>query len=266
MKKHPYLKLAILASIAAFLTGVFYYDPADGDAAFQRYSYRVVAEYPHDTEAYTQGLLISDGQLWESTGREGQSSVRRVDLATGAVTQRVDLPQQYFGEGIAILDGKIYQLTWKARKGFIYSADTLEQIGEFSYQRQGWGMTTDGHNLIMSDGTSLLRWLSPEDFDVIREIDVVGPRGPVSNLNELEYINGWIWANVWRSDTIVRIDPHTGRVVGEIDLAGILPPSEAGGAEVLNGIAYDAENDRIFVTGKLWPKLYEIEVTSPYVE
>lgn len=264
MKKRPYLKLFLIAFIAAVATGVLFFEPASSTSESPIYSYRVVNEFDHDPGAYTQGLIFRDGQLWESTGLHGQSSVRRVDLQSGAVTQRVDIDDALFGEGITMLDGKIYQLTWKAEKGFIYGQERLEPLGEFTYEREGWGITENGRNLILSDGTSVLRWLDPDDFSTVRTIDVMDGRRPVSALNELEYVDGEIWANVYKTDRIVRINPKSGRVVGWIDLSGLLPTTtENAGAEVLNGIAYDADTKRIFVTGKRWPKLYEIEVVAP---
>lgn len=225
--------------------------------------YRVIASYPHDPQAFTQGLIYENGQLFEGTGLNGRSSLRRVELTTGNVLQSVALADQYFGEGIVALGDKIYQLTWQNRLGFIYDKTTFEQIGQFSYATEGWGLTTDGSHLILSDGTSTIYFLDPTSFEVVKQIVVDNPTGgPISQINELEYINGEIYANIWQTDKIVRIDPNSGRVLGWIDLTGLLAPEDRNGVDVLNGIAYDPENQRLFVTGKLWPKLFEIELVD----
>jgi len=225
------------------------------------YTYKVVAAYPHSTGSYTEGLQWHDGFLYEGTGLEGQSALMRIDLPTGRVLQRVDLPARYFGEGITLLDGKIYQLTWQDNTGFIYDAATFKKTGDFRYPGEGWGMTTDGHKLYMSDGTDHIYTIDPA---TMRRIDSVAVRyagRPLRLLNELEWIDGQIWANVYTTDQIVRIDPATGRVVGLIDMTGLLPASErTDDTDVLNGIAFDQATGRIFVTGKNWPKLYEIKL------
>jgi glutamine cyclotransferase len=227
-------------------------------AITQEYTYRVVASWPHDSSAFTQGLIYRDGQIFESTGLYGDSSLREVDPETGAVLRLVDVPRQYFAEGLTELGGKLYQLTWQNGVGFVYDAETFAKTGEFRYTGEGWGITHDGESLVMSDGTSTIRFLDPTTFEVERTIDVTWRGAPVARLNELEYIHGLIYANVWLTDTIVAIDPATGRVVRWIDMSGLLQPYDPH-ADVLNGIAYDAENDRILVTGKLWPRLYEVE-------
>jgi len=225
------------------------------------YGYEVVNAFPHDSKSFTQGLLFRDGALIESAGQYGASSLRRVDLATGKVLKKVDVPAQYFAEGVALLGGKLYQLTWEHGKGFIYDVETFEKTGEFKYEGQGWGLTTDGESLILSDGTSRLRFIAPDDFRVRRSVSVTDAGRPVRELNELEYVRGEVWANVWHDERIARIDPATGRVVGWVDLSGLLPERErAGGEAVLNGIAYDEQGDRLFVTGKLWPKLFEVRI------
>jgi glutamine cyclotransferase len=225
------------------------------------YGYEVVHAWPHDADAFTQGLVFHDGKLLESTGEVGRSSLRRVELETGKVVQKVDVPAPYFAEGITLLKGKIYQLTWQHQLGFIYDAWTLESIGKFNYQGEGWGLTNDGQSLILSDGSNHLRFLDPENFQVRKTIAVVDGSTPVTEINELEYIHGEIYANIWHADRIARIDPQTGRVVGWINLAGLLSPGEVQDEEaVLNGIAYDEASGRLFVTGKLWPKLFEIRV------
>lgn len=225
------------------------------------YTYRVVNTYPHDRRAFTQGLVYVDGTLYEGTGLYGESSLRRVDLATGEVQQQRDLDPQYFGEGIAVVGDRIMQLTWQSNVGFVYDRGSFEPIDQWSYPTEGWGLTYDGSRLIMSDGSATLRFLDPQTFAEIARIDVADANGPVTRLNELEYINGEVWANVWQTDRIARVDPQTGRVVGWLDLTGLLSAEDrAEPVDVLNGIAYDPATERLFVTGKLWPKLFEIEV------
>jgi glutamine cyclotransferase len=239
--------------------------PAATPAAVQTapiYGYRVVAEYPHDPAAYTQGLAYVDGVLYEGTGLVGESTLRRVDLESGEVLQSVPLRRRHFGEGIAILGDRIYQLTWQNRVARVYDRETFEQVDTFRYRTEGWGLTTDGERLFMSDGSSHLVVRDPETF---RVLDVVGVHDfgrPVPLLNELEYVDGEVWANVYRTNFIARIDPESGKVLGWIDLRGLLTEEDRAGrkVDVLNGIAYDPESGRLFVTGKLWPKLYEIEV------
>lgn len=227
------------------------------------YDYKVVNSYPHDTNAYTQGLFIYNGELFESTGRNGESSLRRVDLKSGKVMQHADLDKQYFGEGADILDGKIYQLTWESRVGFIYNANTFERVGQFSYPTEGWGLTTDGEMLIMSDGSSTIRFMKPDDFTEVRAIEAYTHEGSVNYLNELEYIDGMIWANVYGMDAIVCIDPKTGAITKVVDLRNLLPNElRTPETDVLNGIAYDKDTKRLYVTGKLWSKLYEIELVE----
>lgn len=223
--------------------------------------YRVVNEYHHDRGAFTQGLVYADGVLFEGTGRYGESTLRRVDLATGEVLQSRALAPEYFGEGIALLGDRIYQLTWKTQTAFVYDRETFDPLGTFSYPTEGWGLTTDGERLIMSDGTSRLVFRDPETFAEIGALDVRDDDQPIPYLNELEYVDGEIWANVWQSDFIARIDPATGRVTGWINLTGLLG-SGARRAVVLNGIAHDPATGRIFVTGKLWPRIFEIELTA----
>jgi glutamine cyclotransferase len=221
----------------------------------------VVETYPHDPQAWTQGLVYREGVLYEGTGLRGRSSLRVVELETGKVLQLEPLPDAYFGEGIAVLGDRIYQLTWQSNVGFIYELETREQVGQFGYPTEGWGLTHDGTQLIMSDGTATLHFLDPADMSEVRQVIVRDAREPVFSLNELEYVRGEVWANVWTTDYVVRIDPQEGTVVGWIDLSGLLSPEDVTGqVDVLNGIAYDENGDRIFVTGKLWPKLFEIEV------
>ncbi|HYN86803.1 MAG TPA: glutaminyl-peptide cyclotransferase [Pyrinomonadaceae bacterium] len=225
------------------------------------YGYEVVNTWPHDTDAYTQGLVYDSGTLLESTGQYGASSLRRVELRTGKVLKRVEVPRQFFGEGMTLLGGKIYQVTWTTRKGFVYDPQSFAKLDEFAYDGEGWGLTHDGRHLILSDGTDQLRFLDPETFRAVRTVSVTEGGRPVRELNELEYVRGEVYANVWHTDRIARIDPQTGRVVGWIELKGLIPDSERPDAEaVLNGIAYDEAGDRLFVTGKLWPKLFEVRI------
>lgn len=230
-------------------------------AAIPTYTYTVVNSYPHDPQAFTQGLIYVDGVLYEGTGLNGRSSLRRVHLETGEVQEIVDLDQQYFGEGIALFGDRIIQLTWQSNVAFVYDAQSFERLGEFAYPTEGWGLTHDDTQLIMSDGTANLYFRDPETFAEIGRVEVRDATGPVVRLNELEYINGEVYANVWQTDRIARIDPQTGRVTGWIDLTGLLSAADrTPDVDVLNGIAYDAANDRLFVTGKLWPRLFEIDL------
>jgi len=235
--------------------------PPNAPAA--KYGYQIVNIWPHDSNAFTQGLILSDGKLLESTGQEGFSSLRRVDLETGKVLKKVDVPVPYFAEGIALLNGKIYQLTWQHHVGFIYDAQSFERVGQFNYTEEGWGLATDGTSLILSDGSNRLRFLDPSDFHVTRTIAVRDGQTPIKELNELEFVQGEIYANVWHDNRIATIDPQSGRVTAWIDLNGLMPEGELPDPEaVLNGIAYDQANNRLYVTGKLWPKLFEIKVVA----
>ena len=228
------------------------------------YTYNITNIYPHDRNAFTQGLVFEDGFLYEGTGLYGQSSLRKVELETGDVLQIYELPEQFFCDGITIYGSKIIQLTWREHVGFVYDKDTFELLDEFNYPTEGWGITHDGERLIMSDGTSTLHFLDTQTFEKIGEIQVFDNYGPVTGLNELEYVEGEIYANVWQTDRIAIISPETGRVVAWIDLGGLLTEEDRRQpVDVLNGIAYDTETERLFVTGKLWPKLFEIKVVSP---
>ena len=232
------------------------------NAPVTHYSYQIVNIFPHDTNAFTQGLIFVDGNLYEGTGQEGESSLREVDLKTGNVLKKVDVPEPYFAEGITLLNGKIYQLTWQHQVGFIYDAQKFEQIGKFTYDGEGWGLTNDGHSLILSDGSNRIRFIDPDSFRVTKTIAVFDDSGkPIKDLNELEYIDGQIYANVWHKDYIVIVDPQNGRLTGWIDLSGLLQPGDVHNEEaVLNGIAYDPAGKRLFVTGKLWPRIFEIKI------
>ncbi|MBU2055357.1 MAG: glutaminyl-peptide cyclotransferase [Proteobacteria bacterium] len=224
------------------------------------YDYRVVRTYPHDRQAFTQGLACADGVFYEGTGLHGRSSLRKVDRASGRVLKEVRLEPHYFGEGIAVFGDRIVQLTWRSQIGFVYDKKTFRLLEKFSYPGEGWGLTHDGKRLIMSDGTAVLRVLDPKDFRETAKISVHDERGPVAGLNELEYVRGAIYANVWPTDEIAVIDPRTGRVKGWIDLQGLLDKGDSPGVDVLNGIAYDALGNRLFVTGKLWPKVFELRL------
>jgi len=224
------------------------------------YGYTVVRAYPHDPKAFTQGLVYVDGVLYESTGLNGQSSIRRVNLDTGAVLKKRDIAAKYFGEGIAVFKSELFELTWQSGVAFVYDRTTFAPKRSFKYAGEGWGLTHDQTSLIMSDGTEYLRFLDPATFAERRRLRVTGVGQPVKNLNELEYVKGEIFANVWMTDYIARIDPASGRVNAYIDLRRLLPEREIPPNSVLNGIAYDAAGDRLFVTGKLWPKLFEIKL------
>jgi glutaminyl-peptide cyclotransferase len=221
---------------------------------------KVLQAYPHDPHAFTQGLEYYGGYLYESTGIAGQSTLRKVALQTGEVIRRVSLPPQCFGEGLTIFQGQIYQLTWLSKKGFIYDLRTFRQVGEFPYDGEGWGLTHDDSSLIVSDGTNKIRYINPVSFAVTRTIEVYAGREGVVNLNELEYIKGEIFANIWHSPRIARIDPRSGRVLAWIDLTSLVAKEQHSDEAVLNGIAYDKGRDRLFVTGKNWSNLFEIKV------
>nr|WP_153866733.1 MULTISPECIES: glutaminyl-peptide cyclotransferase [Myxococcaceae] len=223
--------------------------------------YRVVNSFPHDPQAFTEGLVYRNGHLYESTGLEGRSSVREVTLETGVIVRRHNLDPQYFGEGLALMSGRLFQLTWKTQQGFLYDAASLQPAGGFTYAGEGWGLTDDGTSLIQSNGTATLRFLDPVSFAVQRELVVKDAGREVKDLNELEYIKGELWANVWLTERIARIDPASGQVKGWVDLKGLpLVEHRTGNEDVHNGIAYDAAADRILVTGKYWARIYEIQV------
>jgi glutaminyl-peptide cyclotransferase len=226
------------------------------------YGYKVIRSYPHDRAAYTQGLVYHDGVLYEGTGLNGRSSIRKVRLETGEVLQVRAIDQQYFGEGIVIWKDNLIQLTWQTEIGFIYDRATFAPQRTFTYTGEGWGLTHDGTRLVMSDGsaTGTLRFLDPQTLKQIGTLVVRDGGRPVDDLNELEFVKGEIYANVYQTERIARISPRSGQVVGWIDLRGLLDPRDAAGIDVLNGIAYDAAKDRLFVTGKLWPKLFEIQL------
>ncbi len=238
--------------------------PADSslESAPRQLTWSVAGALPHDTSAFTEGLLWHDGAFYESTGLEGQSDVRRVDPASGQVLSRWKLPPQLFGEGLSLLNGKFYNLTWKSKVGFLLD-EKFKPLARFSFGNEGWGLTSDGQKLLQSDGSDTLTWRDPKNFASLGTIKVTRAGAPLRDLNELEWIEGYVWANVWQTDEIVVIDPKGGKVVAQLDLSGILPVSARNGREdVLNGIAYDAQSGRVFVTGKNWAKLFWIQVEA----
>jgi glutaminyl-peptide cyclotransferase len=230
------------------------------------YGYQVVHAYPHDINAFTEGLFFLNGYLYESTGLDGHSSVRKVKLETGQVVQRATLPADMFGEGIAPWNGHLIGLTWKTQLGYVLDLDSFDTQGQFRYPGEGWGLTHDDIELVMSDGTADIRFLNPQTLVETRRIHVTALGKPVDQLNELEWVEGEIYANIWQTDRIARIDPRTGNVVGWIDLKGLLPMKDfiPQHTDVLNGIAYDAATKRLFVTGKFWPRLFEIRLVKPH--
>lgn len=261
----PSARTAIIAAIVLVVVVLMYFwqrpdrrGIRSSNAPF--FTYRVVNTFPHDSDAFTQGLVFSDGVIYEGTGLKGRSSLREVDLETGEVVRMHRLADAYFGEGITVWDNTIVQLTLTSGKGFVYDAATFELLRDFTYTTGGWGITSDGKRLIMSDGTSMLTFLDPETFERIGQVIVRDGMRPVIGLNELEYIDGEVFANVWQTDLIARISPSTGKVESWADLTGLLDPADRQGADILNGIAYDAAGKRLFVTGKLWPRLFEIEL------
>lgn len=236
---------------------------ADARPTVVRYAYEVIRSWPHDRVAFTQGLVFRNGSFIESTGLNGQSTLREVEIASGRVVKQVGLAPMYFGEGVAVLGGHAYQVTWQNRKGFVYDVDTFQSQKEFTYEGEGWGLTTDGRALILSDGTARIRFIDPASFAVQRTITVRLEDKPLPALNELEFIKGEIFANVWQTDDVVRIDPATGNVRGVISFAGLLAPQDRrADTDVLNGIAYDEKEDRLFVTGKRWPKVFEVRLKA----
>jgi glutamine cyclotransferase len=231
-------------------------------AAAPEYGYQVVHVYPHDRNAFTQGLEFRGGFLYEGTGLEGRSALRKVNLETGQVVQELRIAPQFFGEGITVINQQILELTWKAEAGFVYNQDSFRQLRTFRYPGEGWGLTNDGSQIYMSDGTAQIRVWDPGTLQERRRITVRDGVKPIEELNELEWVRGEIYANVWQTDRIVRIAPADGKVTGWINLKGILSAADREGTDVLNGIAYDALGDRLFVTGKLWPKLFEIKLVK----
>ncbi|MFA5443993.1 MAG: glutaminyl-peptide cyclotransferase [Bacteroidales bacterium] len=251
MIKYLYIKILLLSTI---LLGT-------ASSGIPRYGYRIEEVLPHNISSYTQGFFYHNGFFYESTGQYGRSMIAQVEVNTGRVLKSHALDRNYFGEGACLLDGLIYQLTWTERTCFIYDAQTFNLLGTRRYNRQGWGLTTDGTDLIMSDGSSTLYYLDPNSLIDKRTVEVTLEGREVENLNELEYIDGEIWANIYLSDDIVRINPETGKVTGVINLKGILPASlRKPSTDVLNGIAYDAQTESIWITGKYWPRVYKISL------
>lgn len=229
-----------------------------------KHDYVVTKSFPHATSAYTQGLLYHAGALYESTGEYGRSSLRRVELATGRPTATVALPSTRFGEGLTLFGDRLYQLTWQSHVGYVYDLTTLARVDSFTYEGEGWGLTADSLSLIMSDGTDTLRFLDPQTYRVIRKVGVRDGNSPLKKINELELVHGVLLANIYQSDFVVAIDPNTGRIRRWIDLAGLLPEKSRDlETDVLNGIAYDSDQDRLFVTGKRWPMLFEVRLAMP---
>ena len=252
----------LLLSLIFSISSTVYAEPGKPVGPIPVYGYRIVNVYPHDRGAYTQGLTFAGGYLYEGTGREGRSSLRRVELKTGRILQEYRLEDRYFGEGITVLKDRIFQLTWRNREGFVYDRAGFRRLQTFRYDHEGWGITHDGRRLIVSDGSATLHFLDPR---TLREVGALQVRdeggGSVTGLNELEYVRGAIYANVWPTDRIAMINPRTGSVTGWVDMAGLLTAFDArSGVDVLNGIAYDPVGDRLFVTGKLWPQIYEIKL------
>jgi len=229
------------------------------------FTYELINTYPHERNAFTQGLVFENGALYEGAGLYEKSSLRKVDIETGQVLQIYELPAQYFGEGITVYKDKVIQLTWKNNKGFIYDKDKFDLLSEFTYLTEGWGITHDGNRLIMSDGTSFLYFLDPETLEITGSVKINNNGAPLDKINELEYVNGRVLANIWQTDKIAIINPQNGNTGGWIDLTGLLQTQDYfGSVDVLNGIAYDSAEDRLFVTGKLWPFLFEIKLVPEY--
>jgi glutaminyl-peptide cyclotransferase len=247
---------------ASMVVATILLSPTIARADVPVYGYEIVHTYPHDTQAFTEGLFYLNGFLYESTGLERQSSIRKVVLETGKVVQKVDVPPQYFGEGIVNWKNHLLSLTWKSEVGFVYDLATFKVLRHFDYKGEGWALTQDGKRLIMSDGTPQLRFLDPVSLRETGHITVTYEGKPVGNVNELEWVKGRIYANVWHTDAMIMIDPASGEVTGVVNLTGLMKPEErvTGLDAVLNGIAYDAEHDRLFVTGKNWPKMFEVRV------
>jgi glutamine cyclotransferase len=255
------LKILIPAFLTVLTVVLVLFIVNSNPPAVKVYTYKVLNTFPHDPNAFTQGLVWENGFLYEGTGLPGHSSLRKVELETGKVLQRIELPDEYFGEGITIFENKIIQLTYLSKVGFVYNKDTFELLRQFNYPTEGWGITHNGKNLIMSDGTPTLYFWDPETFEKISSIDVYENDTLLWGLNELEFIDGQIYANIWPTDRIAIINPQTGRVTATIDMAGLLNKKNLSQeVDVLNGIAYDPVNRRLFVTGKFWPNLYEIKL------
>lgn len=267
-------KVAVITAVVLGLALVYFLFIRSKDAAPQsnadqsaansparRDDYEIVNSYPHDPQAFLQGLVWYDNGFYESTGLEGRSTLRRVEFPSGKVVKSVSLAPDLFGEGLALAGDRLVQLTWTAHRGFVYDRESFKPLREFHYDTEGWGITYDGHHFVMSDGSSTLTFLDPESFQPVRRLNVTWNGRPQAELNELEYIEGEIWANIWQQDWILRIDPETGRVKSFLDMKNLFPSQlRTGSEDVLNGIAYDPQTKRIFVSGKLWPRLFEIRL------
>lgn len=234
--------------------------PWQAPAPVPMFGYTIVHTYPHDRDAFTQGLQVVDGAFYEGTGLNGRSSIRKVKIETGEVLQKRDVPAEFFGEGITVRGNDLFQLTWQSGVALLYDRASFTPKRRFKYTGEGWGLTQDATSLIMSDGTEYLRFLDPATFAERRRVRVSVSGAPLKNLNELEYVKGEVFANVWQTDYVARIDPKTGTVNGYIDFRGLLTPREREATDVLNGVAYDEKTDRLFITGKLWPRVYEVRI------
>jgi glutamine cyclotransferase len=263
MIRRNYIRFAAGAMILIVALSVARYSAQTAVSQVPVYGYQVVHTYPHDPTAFTQGLIFLDGVLYESTGLNNRSSLRKVQLETGKVLQQQQVPGEYFAEGLVNWGPDLLQLTWRSKIGFVYDRATFAVKRRFSYTGEGWGLTKDSARIILSDGSSTLRFLDPKTLQQTGSLNVSDRGRPVTEINELEYVQGEIWANIWQTERIARISPFTGNVGGWIDLKGLLKPAEKTSADVLNGIAYDSATNRIFVTGKLWPKLFEIKLVPP---
>ena len=263
MIRRNYITLAAGAVVLVAALSVAQYSAQTTSPQIPVYGYQVIHTYPHDPSAFTQGLIFLDGVLYESTGLNNRSSLRKVQLETGKVLQQQQVPGEYFAEGLVNWGPDLFQLTWTSKIGFVYDRTTFAVKRRFSYTGEGWGLTKDAARIILSDGSATLRFLDPKTLQQTGSLNVSDRGRPVKDLNELEYVQGEIWANIWQTDRIARISPFTGIVGSWIDLKGLLKPAEKSEADVLNGIAYDPATNRIFVTGKLWPKLFEIKLVAP---
>jgi len=255
--------LLFLLSFIFSTSPTVYAEPGKPVGPIPAYGYRIVQVYPHDRGAYTQGLAFAGGYLYEGTGREGRSSLRRVEVKTGRILQEYKLADLYFGEGITVFKDRVIQLTWRNRMGFVYDRAGFRRLKTFRYDYEGWGITHDGRQLIVSDGSATLHFLDPQSLREVGSLQVRDESGSVTGLNELEYVRGTIYANIWPTDRIAMINPRTGSVTGWVDMAGLLTSFDARSVvDVLNGIAYDPVGDRLFITGKLWPHLFEIKLVK----
>lgn len=258
-------KFASLAALVALLLARSVTHPApvaaQSGAPMPMFGYTVVHSYPHDRDAFTQGLQVVDGVFFEGTGLNGRSSIRRVKIESGEVLQRREVPPQHFGEGITVKGNELFQLTWQSGLAFVYDKTTFAPKRQYRYQGEGWGLTQDATSFYMSDGSEYLRVLDPATFGETKRVRVVAAGQPLKNLNELEFVKGEVLANIWQTDYVARINPSTGVVTGYIDFRGLLTPREREGTDVLNGIAYDDKTDRLFITGKLWPRVFEVRIT-----